>query len=320
MSATPSRIRSAASADLAAVVDLLNACDAAEMGGPDTTAQDIASDWALDGFDLGRDAWVALADNGRLVGYAYTGDQLRNGELEADFWVHPERDEPGLAGRLLSFIERRASELTRVRGYGHEAALGIFCITVNGAKRELLRQHGFQLARTVFRMAADLETTAAVALSPEGVDIRAFRLEEDGRVMHATMQEAFADHFWPSNEPFEAWRTRLAGHSDFDPDLWFIAWDGEQAAGGLVAYDHGDLGWIKGLGVRRPWRCRGIGSALLAHAVAELARRGQRRVELGVDAEGATRPLRVYERAGMRVTFAYESFTLRLAAPGPSSP
>jgi GNAT superfamily N-acetyltransferase len=143
MSAAPSRIRGAGPSDLAAVVDLLNACDAAEMGGPDTTAQDIEGDWALDGFDLGRDAWVALAADGRLVGYAYTGDQLRTGDLEADFWVHPERDEPGLSGRLLSLAERRARELAQARGYGHEAALGIFCITVNGAKRELLRRHGY---------------------------------------------------------------------------------------------------------------------------------------------------------------------------------
>lgn len=320
MSAAPSRIRGAESSDLNAVVDLLNACDAAEMGGPDTTAQDIEGDWALDGFDLGSDAWVALADDGRLVGYAYTGDQLRTGDLEADFWVHPERDEPGLAGRLLSLAERRASELARARGYGHEAALSIFCITANGAKGRLLRQRGFAPARTVYRMAADLETEVPRTLPPEGIDIRAFRLKEDGRLLHATMQEAFADDFWRSNEPFEAWQTRLVGRGDFDPGLWFIAWDGEQAAGGLVAYDHGDLGWIKGLGVRRPWRCRGIGSALLTHAFAELARRGQRRVELGVDAEGATQPLRVYERAGMHVAFAYESYTLRLAAPGVSSP
>ncbi len=36
--------------------------------------------------------------------------------------------------------------------------------------------------------------------------------------------------------------------------------------------------------------------------------RGQLRVELGVDADGETQPLRMYERAGMHVTFTYELY------------
>jgi ribosomal protein S18 acetylase RimI-like enzyme len=120
------------------------------------------------------------------------------------------------------------------------------------------------------------------------------------------------DHFQQSEEPFDAWRARLLGHADFDPDLWLIAWADDEAAGALIAYDHGDLGWVKGLGVRRPWRRRGLGTALLAHALTEFHERGQSRVDLGVDAEGATRPLRLYERAGMQATSAYELYVRSL--------
>jgi ribosomal protein S18 acetylase RimI-like enzyme len=65
--------------------------------------------------------------------------------------------------------------------------------------------------------------------------------------------------------------------------------------------------------VRRPWRRRGLGGALLAHAFAAFARRGQTRVDLGVDAEGETMPLRLYERAGMQSASAYELYAKRLA-------
>ena len=65
--------------------------------------------------------------------------------------------------------------------------------------------------------------------------------------------------------------------------------------------------------MRRPWRRRGLGGALLTHAFAALAARGQPRVELGVDAEGETQPLRAYERAGMHVTFTYELYAKPLA-------
>jgi len=313
VSPAPSHIRPATRGDLPEVVDLLNACDVADVGAPDTTADDVESDWSMQGFTLARDAWVAVGDDGDLVGYAYTGDQFRSGELEADLWVHPEHHEPGLAARLLGLAGRRGCELAAEREY-EAPTLDIFCIGVNHPKRDLLLQHGYALKRTVYRMTADLGGGVEALPVPQGIAIRPFRLGVDEHVMRDTMNEAFADHFRQSEEPFDAWKARLLGHADFDPDLWFLAWDGEEAAGALIAYDHGDLGWVKGLGVRRPWRRRGLGGALLAHAFGALAARGQLRVELGVDAEGETQPLRTYERAGMHVTFTYELYAKPLAA------
>jgi ribosomal protein S18 acetylase RimI-like enzyme len=52
--------------------------------------------------------------------------------------------------------------------------------------------------------------------------------------------------------------------------------------------------------VRRPWRKRGLGLALLNHSFGEFYRRGYRRVGLGVDAQNLTGALRLYEKAGMR--------------------
>jgi ribosomal protein S18 acetylase RimI-like enzyme len=312
VSPAPSRIRAPQRADLASVVDLLNACDVAETGQADTTADDVAGDWDLAGFELSKDAWIAETGDGRVVGYAYTGDQVRTGELEADVWVHPERAEPELARRLLGLAERRARQLATGRGYA-EPALDVFCISTDAVKRELLREHGFALRRTVVRMAIDLEAGQREPSPLSGVEVREFRPGDDDRAMYETMTEAFADYYRQSDEPFEAWRTRLLGHGGFDPGLWALAWADGEPVGGLIAYDHGDLGWIQGLGVRRVWRRRGIGGALLAHAFATFARRGQSRVELGVDAEGETRPLGVYERAGMRSIHAYELYEKPLA-------
>ncbi len=307
----PSRIRPATRGDLPEIVDLLCACDVAEVGEPDSTPEDLENDWAMEGFDPSRDAWVAEGHDG-LVGYSYAGDQFRTGELEADVWVHPDHHEPELGGRLLGLAERRAAQLAVQRGY-HDPTLDVFCVAANRAKRELLRRHGYTLKRTVYRMTADLTVGAPPAPVPDGLEIRPFRLEADERTLYALMNEAFEDHFRQSEEPFEAWRARLLGHADFDPDLWWIAWDGDDAAGGLIAYDHGDLGWIKGLGVRRTWRRRGLGGALLAHALAAFSARGQLRVDLGVDAEGETRPLHLYERAGMQASSAYELYARSLA-------
>jgi GNAT superfamily N-acetyltransferase len=59
--------------------------------------------------------------------------------------------------------------------------------------------------------------------------------------------------------------------------------------------------WFGALGVLKPWRRRGIGSAVLRHAFAEFHRRGESHVGLGVEAQNPTAAKRLYEQAGMRV-------------------
>ncbi len=66
------------------------------------------------------------------------------------------------------------------------------------------------------------------------------------------------------------------------------------------------------LGVRRQWRKRGIGLALLRHSFGEFYRRGKRMAGLGVDAENLTGALRLYENAGMHVHLAFDHFEKEL--------
>jgi GNAT superfamily N-acetyltransferase len=300
------------------VVDFLNAVDVVDLGRPDTSAEDVESDWGQEGFDLWRDAWVAVDAGGEIVGYAYVGDQFRTGEIEADVQVLPSDEAAGstvapatagetavgTARRLLDLVERRASQLAAERGY-ERPRLDLFAVASNRAKRRLLEEGGYEVRRRVLRMAVGLSDAPPPLAAPPGVDLRAFRLGRDEHTMRAVMDEAFEDHFRQSEEPFEAWRARLLDHADFDPDLWFIAWEGQTPVAGIIAYDHGDLGWVKGLGTLRSWRGRGVGSALLSLVFAELRRRGQNRVELGVDADAETGALSVYERAGMHVALEY---------------
>lgn len=310
MTSGPSHIRPATRGDLPEILDLLIACDVVTVGVPDTDASDVEGDWNLAGFDLTRDTWLAEGPHG-VVGYAYAGDQLHTGELECDVWVHPDHDEPELLDRLLALAERRGRDLAKERAY-ETPALDIFCISLDHTKRDVLRRRGYDVRRTIYRMGVDLTADLSPHAPPDGIVIRPF-LEEQATVVRDTMNEAFEDHFRQSEEPLEAWRRRLLGHPNFDPGLWAIAWDGAEPAGALICFDYEDLAYVQGLAVRRPWRRRGLGLALLSWAFTTLAARGQRRVELGVDAEGKTQPLRLYERAGMHVTFTYELFEKALS-------
>jgi mycothiol synthase len=68
------------------------------------------------------------------------------------------------------------------------------------------------------------------------------------------------------------------------------------------------MGWIGSVGVLRAWRRRGLGRLLLLHGLAELYRRGERRIGLGVDASNPTGATRPYESVGMRVAWQVDSF------------
>ena len=72
------------------------------------------------------------------------------------------------------------------------------------------------------------------------------------------------------------------------------------------------IGWIRTLGVRRAWRKRGLGEALLLHSFGEFYKRGTKTIGLGVDAENPTGATRLYQKAGMHVASEYVTYEKEL--------
>jgi ribosomal protein S18 acetylase RimI-like enzyme len=140
---------------------------------------------------------------------------------------------------------------------------------------------------------------------PDRIEIRTYRHPDDEQAVYDVVQETFADHWDFHAEPIEQWREFTVKWRNFDPDLWLVAWDGDQVAGASLNYperaDDPGHGFVGTLGVRRPWRRRGIGEALLRRAFAVLHARGLRKVRLSVDADNTTGATRLYERVGMSV-------------------
>jgi mycothiol synthase len=60
-------------------------------------------------------------------------------------------------------------------------------------------------------------------------------------------------------------------------------------------------GYVGAIGVRRPWRGRGLAKTLLLHSFADFHRRGQTRATLNVDADSPIRATHLYDRVGMHV-------------------
>jgi len=93
-----------------------------------------------------------------------------------------------------------------------------------------------------------------------------------------------------------------------DTSMWQVAWDGDEVAGSIMNTIYAeenaqvgvDVGWLDHVSVRRPWRGRGLASALIVRSLAVLRERGMAFAALGVDGENPTGAVGLYERFGFR--------------------
>jgi mycothiol synthase len=243
--------------------------------------------------DPERDIRVALVD-GAFRGYVDVGP-----DPEPIYWgdlrVPPsEGDDVRVA--LIDWIEARAKE------QGGEL-LRCHTASTDDAMQKLLAARGYRVVRHFYRMRIELDGIVAEPDWPEGVTVRS-ATRDDVETAYETHQESFEDHWEFAPMPFEEWAHVFLDAAWFDPTLWFLVEDGGEAAAVALNREHegeSGLGWISVLGVRKQWRRRGLGRALLLHSFHEFARRRFHAAALGVDADSLTGANRLYESAGMRV-------------------
>ena len=169
-------------------------------------------------------------------------------------------------------------------------------------------------------MVADVGSEHPTPEWPEGVELRPLDLEAHGRELHAAQEETFAREWGHVARTYEDWRERAFVMPRIDPALVPVVWAGDEIAAFSLNYAkrNGDWGWIGMLGVREPWRRRGLGLALLRDSFGRFRDAGETTVALGVDAENPTGATRLYDRAGMRVLWqadVWEKQLVRVEAP-----
>ena len=282
-------VRRATLDDAAAASAIVQAEEVALRGESDFGQADLVDFWRA--ANLGDASWVVEREQ-VLVGFATCIER----EAESMCWitVHPDLSGRGLSSWLLERAEERAAAAS-------SSSLRLGALADNAAARRLFADRGYREARHYFTMRIDLHGELARPVWPDGISVATFR-PEDARAVHAALNEAFAQEWGWHSLPFEEWREHRLEAPHTDVSLWFIAWEGDEIAGVARCEDNRDGGgWVGAIGVRAPWRGRGIGRALLLHAFAEFRTRGDRHVGLGVDAENPTGATRLYESVGWRV-------------------
>lgn len=286
-----------------AVLDLIVACDIADIGAPDYTLADLEADWTHPRFELDRDARVLVDSDGAVRAYVAVRQSDPGRSFWGDLFVHPELRGGPAEPWGMAFAEERATALAE------DPDAVVFLYAPEGsALAGLFEELGYADVRHLWRMAIDLPSRppSQPPPVPDGITIRNFD-PDDARALHAAVEESFATHWDHREEPFEEWSARKLDHGDFDPADWWVAWDGDEIAGMVLAEVGAgvDIAWISTVGVRPAWRGRGVAIALLRTAFHELAHRGVPGAALGVDSQNATGATQLYERAGMHVALCW---------------
>ncbi|MFC2064667.1 GNAT family N-acetyltransferase, partial [Chloroflexota bacterium] len=127
--------------------------------------------------------------------------------------------------------------------------------------------------------------------------------------------EAFKDHwgYVPATElHYQDW----LGWKGFQPDLWKVAWDGDQIAGMVLNFiDNPEnkefnrlRGYTEGISVRRPWRKKGLARSLLVQSICMFKDMGMTETALGVDALNPNGALNLYKGVGYKKIKQYTTY------------
>jgi mycothiol synthase len=289
--------------DAPAVADLIAAADLADMGTTGTNVDEVLADW--ESTDLGEEAIAVFASDGWLAAYA---DLVNHEHVSVTLYgyVHPEHRGRGLGSWLLGWGEQWAGDRMHLAPQTARVTIEQFAVESNQGARDLLLARGYTPVRVVHVMEITLDQPLEEPIWPEGVRARPIVLDRDEFAAYEANEDAFKDHWNHPPTSFGDWlENRVV---DFrDPGLCLLAED--EGTGEIVGTCFcrvvAGSGWISSVGVRRAWRRRGLGLAMLRHTLLECQKRGARDVSLSVDSQSLTGAPRVYQQAGMRVARSY---------------
>lgn len=277
--------RPASTADIPAILDLVNAGEHALLGHAETDADGIAASLARPGLDPASDTLLAYGPADDLVGWAWV-----NRRSAVD--IHPDHRGLGLGSSLLGWVEARARQSGGDRVVQTVEDADLAAVT-------LLRARGYETVATNWLLEIAMPTEPQVPEPPAGVTVRAFR-PGDGPAAHQLIEDAF-DEWQQRRQSYEEWARQTVGRATFAPGLSPVAFAGDEMIGAALALDvpeSGD-GYIERLAVRRDHRGRGLARLLLQHTFRNVYRQGRRTCTLWTHSD--TGALSLYEKVGMTV-------------------
>jgi ribosomal protein S18 acetylase RimI-like enzyme len=222
-------------------------------------------------------------------------------------YLHPEHRAEALENALFDWLEARGLERLRAMPERFERSLRTGYRDTLTRYLALLEGRGFKPIRYFYRMRRDLSQPIPDGRAPDGVALRRYTPDDSAAMFHV-FNESFKDHWGYEPVTPEEWEQFFVKRQSFRPDLSLVATAGGEVVGisfNTVSAEDNALtglneGWVGELGVLRPWRKRGVASALLCESMRLFRAEGLSIATLGVDSANPTGALRLYEGLGFK--------------------
>ncbi len=298
------------------ILDMINASKQADQVDRTDSLEDIARYYEhLNNCDPYQDMIFAEVD-GQTIAYG-RGEWVVD---EEDRWLgfhiafsHPDWRRKGIGTAMLRYMEKhlrdKSLELLDEGVINEDIPryLETFTSDTETDKERLLNQAGYEPVRFAYSMVRPLSEPINITPMPEGLEIRTVKPEQFRQVWEAD-QEAFKDH-WGYVEGTEVDYQRWLKDPLNDPELWRVAWDGDEVAGMVLNLLHEEenkeynrlRGWTEDISVRKPWRRQGLARSLLTRSMQMFKDMGMDHAALGVDTQNTNGALNLYESVGFVV-------------------
>jgi len=296
-------------ADYPLMAALISACKVADGVERSSNVDDIARTYRhLENCNPQTDMLFAEV-YGQVIAYGrICWDDLLDGvRLYHPFgFLHPDWRGKGLGTAMWEAAEGRAREIAAGHPTKTPKYLQVEAFETEKALVTLLEKRGYKPARYETYMVRDLSLPFPETRMPPGLEVRPVKLEQLRPIFEAS-NEAFRDHWGSRDVSEEGYKAEMES-PNFHPELWKVAWDGDQMASVIhnfvdenenVEYQR-KRGYTEGICTRRAWRKLGLASALLVLSMQMFKEMGMTETALSVDSENLSGALRLYEGVGYR--------------------
>lgn len=302
---------------------VINASKQADQIERSDTLEDIARNYAHLHHSNPYTDMIFAEVNGEVIAYGRVEWNVDAEGLWLGFhlaFVHPAWRRKGIGTAILRYNEARLRAIAEGQLANRELVpdtarfFETWVTDTEAGKEALMFKEGYTPVRYGFSMVRQLSEPIEITPMPEGLEIRPV-LPEQYRAVWDASQEAFRDHWGYIPAPEEEYQ-RWLKEPEFEPELWKVAWEGDQVAGMVLNFIdrdeneeyHRKRGYTEGISVRRPWRRRGLARALLTRSLQMFKEMGMDEAALGVDSQNLSGAFNLYESVGFRVQKHHTTF------------
>lgn len=305
--------------DVAAIYALTRQCETADHLPLATSFEELREIFDEPYFSPATDS-VGIEIDGQLAAWSRTSHEPSGVRLERAFltgFVDPRFRGQGIGTELVAWGVDRASEQLGshrndlplvVRGEAYEVQKDVALLYVNA---------GFKPVRWHDELIRPLDDVGAVR-ALDGVSIMPWDPTHQAEYL-TVLNDSFADHWGSTPWSAESWVERLASVAA-RTDLSFVAAADAKIVGLCLnaVWPDDELvtgrrdGWAEALGVLRPWRRRGVASALIEHSLLAFRASGMTHAMIGVDTANPTGAASLYRSLGFEPLNRSTTFELEL--------